>query len=233
MKISRILLVVFAAGILLTASSFFMDNNTSPPIIQTTTLSSGEPQTSSQLPAPASAQAVEKPTANMVASEPQIVKSVILEPEKAPAAAPVYPPQIPASEPAKEEVKQPVKSPEKQEEPATVVKILSAPKISPEEAKKAMEGNPEIILVDVRTQEERDSKYIPGSIHIPLNTLPEAALAQIPDKNSTIYLYCLSGGRSAEAGKRLLAEGYTKVWNMGGISAWPYETIVPAKDTNQ
>lgn len=96
--------------------------------------------------------------------------------------------------------------------------------ITVEEAKKIIEtGN--VILVDVRTQEEYSEKHIDGAILIPNETITDSQPAELPDKDADILVYCRSGKRSSEAAKKLADMGYTNVYNMlGGINEWPYET---------
>jgi len=96
--------------------------------------------------------------------------------------------------------------------------------ITVEEAKKIIEtGN--VILVDVRTQEEYNEKHIDGAILIPNETITDSQPAELPDKDADILVYCRSGKRSSEAAKKLADMGYTNVYNMlGGINEWPYET---------
>ena len=96
--------------------------------------------------------------------------------------------------------------------------------ITVEEAKKIIEtGN--VILVDVRTQEEYNEKHIDGAILIPNETITDTQPAELPDKDADILVYCRSGKRSSEAAKKLADMGYTNVYNMlGGINEWPYET---------
>lgn len=98
-------------------------------------------------------------------------------------------------------------------------------KISPEDAKKNMENDSDIILLDVRTVEENKTIRIPGSTLIPLDKLELSAESEIPDKERTIYVYCRSGNRSLSAVKILLKLGYKNVYDLGGINKWPYETI--------
>jgi rhodanese-related sulfurtransferase len=93
-----------------------------------------------------------------------------------------------------------------------------------DEAKKNMNEDNSIILVDVRTPKEYAEVHIPGSILIPLDTISKDVEKKLANKNATIYVYCRSGGRSASALKILTALGYTKVYNIGGIATWPYET---------
>lgn len=95
--------------------------------------------------------------------------------------------------------------------------------ITVEEAKEIIEaGN--VILVDVRTQEEYSEKHIDGAILIPNETITDNQPAELPDKDADILVYCRSGKRSSEAAKKLADMGYTNVYNMlGGINEWPYE----------
>ena len=72
------------------------------------------------------------------------------------------------------------------------------------------------VLIDVRTKEEYDEGYIEGSINIPLDNLRDVENV-VPDKNTPIFVHCLSGSRSASATKGLTMLGYTKVNNIGGI----------------
>ena len=71
-------------------------------------------------------------------------------------------------------------------------------------------GKRDIHIIDVRTQEEYDSGYIPDAVLIPRGVLEfritdedlwKESGKQVPEKNSFILLYCRSGGRSALAAK--------------------------------
>lgn len=96
--------------------------------------------------------------------------------------------------------------------------------ITVEEAKEKIEAR-NVILVDVRTQEEYNEKHIDGAILIPNETITDTQPAELPDKDADILVYCRSGKRSSEAAKKLADMGYTNVYNMlGGINEWPYET---------
>jgi len=98
-------------------------------------------------------------------------------------------------------------------------------KISAEDAKKKMDEDKSIILVDVRTQEEYDEAHIENALLVTLDTINAMAPSVIPDKNATYYVYCRSGNRSAIAATELVLMGYMNVYDMGGIADWPYETI--------
>ena len=98
-------------------------------------------------------------------------------------------------------------------------------KISAEEAHKMMSELNDYILLDVRTEEEYRKKRIEGAVLIPNNEIKERAKTELPDKKAVILVYCQSGGRSANAARELAGLGYTNVYDMGGISGWPYETM--------
>lgn len=102
-------------------------------------------------------------------------------------------------------------------------KTPTVQKLSAEEAKQRLDTESGIILLDVRTEEEHAARYIPGSILIPLNSLDTIAPQKLPDKNATIFIYCRSGNRSAEAADLLLKMGYSDIVDIGGIQDWPYD----------
>lgn len=74
------------------------------------------------------------------------------------------------------------------------------------------------ILVDVRTKEEYDEKHITGAVNIPLSEIEEGNIDY--DKSTTIIVYCRSGARSSNAAKKLIALGYTNVYDLGSINNW-------------
>ncbi len=95
--------------------------------------------------------------------------------------------------------------------------------ISQEEAKELMDTQ-EVILLDVREQEEYDGGHIPGALLLPVGTIDEeSAAAVIPAKEDTVLVYCRSGNRSKTAAAALAELGYTDVREFGGINTWPYE----------
>lgn len=100
----------------------------------------------------------------------------------------------------------------------------SVKRISSEEARKRLDANEPIVLLDVREKAEYADRHIPNSLNLPLSNI--GAVAQIvPDKNSTIFVYCLSGGRSQSAANQMTKMGYQNIYNLGGISGWKYETV--------
>lgn len=98
-------------------------------------------------------------------------------------------------------------------------------KISVEQAKEMLSRNADIILLDVRTEDEYKEKHIEGAILIPDYEIASRAKSELPDKDAVILLYCRSGRRSANAAKELNDMGYSNVYDFGGILDWPYETV--------
>lgn len=96
--------------------------------------------------------------------------------------------------------------------------------ISQEEAKEMMDTE-DVIILDVREQVEYDSGHIPDAVLLPVGTIDEdTAAAVIPEKDTTVLVYCRSGNRSKTASSALVELGYTNVYEFGGINTWPYET---------
>lgn len=100
----------------------------------------------------------------------------------------------------------------------------SVKKISANEAKKRLDAKEPVVLIDVREKAEFLERHIPNSINVPLGNI-NAVEKVVPDKNTPVFVYCLSGGRSANAAKQMDKMGYTNIYNLGGISGWHYETV--------
>lgn len=75
------------------------------------------------------------------------------------------------------------------------------------------------VLLDVRSASEYQQGHIPGSINIPLDSI-NSVLKKYPQKDTLLFVYCLSGGRSGRAVSFLKHEGYTNVKNIGGINSY-------------
>ena len=82
------------------------------------------------------------------------------------------------------------------------------------------------VLIDVREEDELAADgYIPGSIHLPVGQVKEKLRELVPDINTEIIFYCASGKRSQTATEQAVEMGYYKVYNLGGLSDWPYEIV--------
>ena len=72
------------------------------------------------------------------------------------------------------------------------------------------------ILIDVRQPDEFEKGRIPGARNVPSQKLRDFSL-EVTDKDTPIYVYCLSGARSARAVRALRGVGFTNVIDLGGI----------------
>ena len=89
--------------------------------------------------------------------------------------------------------------------------------VSMEEGLELMEADSDYILLDVRRDDEFEEGHIPGAINIPNESIGTEEIAELQDKNQTIYVYCRSGNRSKQASQKLVDLGYTDVIEFGGI----------------
>ena len=82
-------------------------------------------------------------------------------------------------------------------------------------------AQPDVQLLDVRSQTEYDEGHIDGAFlaDVKLDGFVEKACGML-DTARTVAVYCRSGRRSASAAKLLAAHGYKVVNLKGGILAW-------------
>ena len=93
-----------------------------------------------------------------------------------------------------------------------------------QEAAKDMMDTQEVIVLDVREQDEFDTGHIPGAVLLPVGTITkDSAAAVIPKQDTVVLVYCRSGNRSKTASQVLADLGYTQIYEFGGINTWPYE----------
>ena len=75
------------------------------------------------------------------------------------------------------------------------------------------------MLLDIREPQEVAAGAIAGSVHIPMNTIPNN-LDKLP-KDKPLVVMCHVGGRIAQVTHWLRAQGYDNAVNLdGGIVAW-------------
>ena len=89
-----------------------------------------------------------------------------------------------------------------------------------------------VVIVDVRESDEITAGHLPGAKHVPRGYLESRIEGIVPDRASTVILYCASGVRSAYAARTLSRDlGYESVKSMtGGITLWKdrgYDVEVP------
>lgn len=74
-----------------------------------------------------------------------------------------------------------------------------------------------LAVLDVREPVEWAHGHIEGSVHVPLNELPER-IGEVPD--AQVLVVCKVGGRSAHAAAYLLQQGRDAVNLDGGLMDW-------------
>jgi rhodanese-related sulfurtransferase len=93
--------------------------------------------------------------------------------------------------------------------------------IGPVEASREAANNPNVVILDVRGDDEYAGGHIPNSTLIPLHRLEDGIAAQVPGKNQRIIAVCASGGRSQTAVATLRRMGYTNTaYILGGMNSW-------------
>ncbi len=93
--------------------------------------------------------------------------------------------------------------------------------LEPQEFEKQLALDVEGVLLDVRTSGEFGERHLKGAVNIDVRESDFNSRVAKMDKSGSVYVYCLSGGRSAAAAQTLTDMGFTKVYEMnGGISRW-------------
>lgn len=82
-------------------------------------------------------------------------------------------------------------------------------------------GNPDFVILDVRTQDEYDEGHISNATMLDFySDTFESDLDKL-DKTKTYLVYCRTGSRSARATGMMIDLGFSDVYNMlGGIVQW-------------
>ena len=100
--------------------------------------------------------------------------------------------------------------------------VSGIPEITVYDLKTMRDRGDEFVLVDVREPHEFAICSLPGSVKIPLGTLPQN-LNRLSTADE-IVVHCKLGGRSAKAVQFLRDSGFRKVRNLaGGIDRWAAE----------
>mgnify|MGYP003477220683 CR=1 FL=1 len=99
--------------------------------------------------------------------------------------------------------------------------LPKVPEIDAQDVMSAIEKKDDFVLLDVRTEGEFSKNRIEGSINIPVDQIPQTVEKELPDKEKTTYVYCLSGSRSTSAVDIMVQMGYKNVFSItSGLLAW-------------
>ena len=93
--------------------------------------------------------------------------------------------------------------------------------LSPTEFSKQLSETENPTILDVRTPGEFGEGHIQNALNIDWNGASFDAQVSKLDKNTTVFVYCLSGGRSGSAASQLRSNGFKNVLELdGGMMAW-------------
>lgn len=98
--------------------------------------------------------------------------------------------------------------------------IKSIKHYSAQEASQKIKKERNVVLLDVRTDNERKQGSIRGSFHIPLTSLNSNQGELKKFKSAEIICYCRTGNRSLNAAAKLKKLGFNVANLRGGIIRW-------------
>jgi rhodanese-related sulfurtransferase len=88
------------------------------------------------------------------------------------------------------------------------------------EAAEKIKSSRNVLLLDVRTAQERKVSMIKGSFHIPVHEIGTRIGELNKFKDKEIICYCRTGNRSVTAASKLKKHGFNSANLLGGINAW-------------
>ena len=98
--------------------------------------------------------------------------------------------------------------------------------ITQEEWRQQLAEDANALILDVRTEEEVEEGFIPNMVHIDIR-VGQGFVDELQklDKSKNYYVYCRSGGRSAQACAIMNQMGFETTYNLlGGFMNWDGET---------
>jgi thioredoxin len=93
--------------------------------------------------------------------------------------------------------------------------------VSPAIFEELLQKETDAQLLDVRTSDEYRGGHLDKAQNLDCRSSNFGAQAEKLDRNRPVFVYCLSGGRSANAASKLTEMGFKQVYNLqGGIMTW-------------
>ncbi|RIY31056.1 hypothetical protein CKF54_07920 [Psittacicella hinzii] len=100
-----------------------------------------------------------------------------------------------------------------------MLKLSDVKTISCEELLELLNTNDDVVLFDMRTEEEYDAAHIDGAVHLTEENFHEEA--QHFTDNTVIILQCYRGNASKVLGLDLMNQGAENIYSLdGGITRW-------------
>ena len=107
---------------------------------------------------------------------------------------------------------------------------IEYPLLSPTEFVTAIQSEKEAVIIDVRTPEEFAKGHLEKAQNINWKNADFEQKITTYTKDTPLFVYCMSGGRSASAAEKLRSLGFTKVYELdGGILKWRNEGLEEVK----
>lgn len=92
------------------------------------------------------------------------------------------------------------------------------PQVTPQELRKRLESGEDLVLIDVREDDEVAFGMVPGAQHIPMGQIPEHT-DELPSESEIIFI-CRSGARSQRVCEYLQQFGIKASNLSGGMIEW-------------
>jgi len=104
--------------------------------------------------------------------------------------------------------------------PASATVAKEPKNVTPDEAEKLINSRKDLVILDVRTDDEFAAGHIKGAKNLSfLDDDFEQKLKEVEGK--PVLVHCASGGRSAKAVKQMLGKDFPELYHMnGGMKAW-------------
>jgi rhodanese-related sulfurtransferase len=113
------------------------------------------------------------------------------------------------------------KTPALPAQPPASAAVAKEPKnVTPDEAEKLINSRKDLVILDVRTEDEFSAGHIKGAKNLSfLDDDFQQKLKEVEGK--PVLVHCASGGRSARAIKQMLGKDFPELYHMnGGLKAW-------------
>lgn len=100
-------------------------------------------------------------------------------------------------------------------------------KINFKQARELLDNEPDIVMLDVRDEDEYITGHPTEAQLLPVDCINEESIKEfLKTKDTPVMVYCRTGVRSAEAAEYLSSIGYTRVYDLGSLIGWPYSRMV-------
>jgi Thioredoxin-like proteins and domains len=110
---------------------------------------------------------------------------------------------------------------------SSVLNGLPYSEIPKEQVPDFIKSVPQLLILDVRSDEGWSQGYIAGAKHVPANQVL-LRLNELADKTRPILTFCANGNTGVTVAQLLAKEGFLHVFNaLGGMAGWTGELVRP------